>query len=290
MRGTFVAVGIAPQRHLNLRYMSSSSRSRSVGVEARARPSCPSAPVGDHRRDARGHLGADRARRSRPRRRARRSRAARAAPSGGRRPAHAVVDRLAARGRVSSSSATASKRNGNSRRLTTKPGVSGTSTAVLPSAAQSARARSRVSSSAAGGKTSSTRSIFGTGLKTCRPTKRSGRPGRLRRASATDSARGRRGQDRAVRRGARRARAAARPWRRLLGDRLDDEGGVAQRLEVVGYGHVARADAAAPLDQLLHLRGRGVRAARPQHDLAVLGRDARKPGGDGAAAGDPDPF
>ena len=76
----------------------------------------------------------------------------------------------------------------------------------------------------------------------------------------------------------------------LLGDRLDDEGGVAQGVEVVGYGHVARAHAAAPLDQPLHLRGGGVRAARPQDDLAVLGRHAREPGGDGAASGDPDPF
>ena len=76
----------------------------------------------------------------------------------------------------------------------------------------------------------------------------------------------------------------------LLGDRLDDERGVAQRLEVVRTRHVARADAAAPLDQLLDPRRGGVRAARPQHDLAVLGRDAREAGGDGAAAGDADPF
>jgi hypothetical protein len=76
----------------------------------------------------------------------------------------------------------------------------------------------------------------------------------------------------------------------LLGDRLDDEGRVPKHIEVIGYGDHARAYAAALLDQLLDLRGGGVRATRPEHDLAVLRRDAREPGGDGAASGDPDPF
>ena len=78
---------------------------------------------------------------------------------------------------VLSISRTASNRNGNSSRFTTKPGVSGTSTAVLPSVAHSARARSRVSSGGLGRERGdSISSIFGTGLKTCRPTKRSGWP------------------------------------------------------------------------------------------------------------------
>ena len=48
--------------------------------------------------------------------------------------------------------------------------------------------------------------------------------------------------------------------------------------------------AAALLDQALDLRGRGVRPARPEHDLAVLGGDAGEAGGDGASSGDADPF
>ena len=52
---------------------------------------------------------------------------------------------------VSTSSSTASNRYGNSSRLTTKPGVSGTSTGVLPSSSHRARARARTSSCGLGG-------------------------------------------------------------------------------------------------------------------------------------------
>jgi hypothetical protein len=68
------------------------------------------------------------------------------------------------------------KSSGKSSRLTTKPGVSGTSTAVLPSRSQSASLRTRVSSLATAGKTSSTSGIRSTGLKTWIPANRSGRP------------------------------------------------------------------------------------------------------------------
>src|SRR3954464_253773 len=61
---------------------------------------------------------------------------------------------------------------GKDRRFPTKPGGSGTSTAVLPSVSHRSRARWRVASVAAAGKASSTSFILGTGLKTCSPTKR----------------------------------------------------------------------------------------------------------------------
>src|SRR6476469_4986619 len=63
---------------------------------------------------------------------------------------------------------TASKRSGKSSRLTTKPARSGTSTAVLPSAAHQASAVSR-EPAAPSGKQTSTSFIRGTGLNTCRP-------------------------------------------------------------------------------------------------------------------------
>ena len=63
-----------------------------------------------------------------------------------------------------------------------------------------------------GGKTSSTRSIFGTGLNTCSPTKRPGRP--VASASAlTESAEVVRGEDRPVRRAAAEAAQQRRAWR-----------------------------------------------------------------------------
>ena len=65
---------------------------------------------------------------------------------------------------VSDISSTALNRYGNSSRLTTKPGMSGTSTGVLPSASHRFRARSRVSSVACGGNASSISCIRGTGL------------------------------------------------------------------------------------------------------------------------------
>ena len=81
-------------------------------------------------------------------------------------------------------------------------------------APRTARGRARASSSlAAAGNASSTRSIFGTGLNTCRPTKRSGRPD-ASASSAIDSdevvvARIASGRASAAELG-----AAARPWRR----------------------------------------------------------------------------
>ena len=70
---------------------------------------------------------------------------------------------------VSCASSTAWKANGNSSRLTTNPGTSGTSTTVLPIASHSSAEAERVASSAWSGKASSTRSIRWTGLNTCRP-------------------------------------------------------------------------------------------------------------------------
>ncbi len=60
--------------------------------------------------------------------------------------------------------------------MTTKPAWSGTSTAVLPSAAHQASARSRVSSLIPSGKQTSTSCIRGTGLKTWSPKRRPGIP------------------------------------------------------------------------------------------------------------------
>ena len=93
-------------------------------------------------------------------------------------PAPSVMHRSMSSGLIpdSSCSATALNRYGKSRRLTTKPGRSGTSTGVLSNASQSARALARVASVASSGKASSTSSIFGTGWKTCSPTKRSDAP------------------------------------------------------------------------------------------------------------------
>ena len=119
---------------------------------------------------------------------------------------------------------------GNSSRLTTKPAMSGTSTASLSSATQSAAARSRVLADVASGNASSTRRIFATGLKTCSPTKSSGRP-EASASSETDS------DDVVVK----ESRAARRPvelgeqralQRGVLADRLDDERRVGERLEV----------------------------------------------------------
>ena len=72
---------------------------------------------------------------------------------------------------VSAMSSTALNKYGNRRRLTTKPGMSGTSIGVFPSALQSSRARWRVLRLASGGKASSTSFIFGTGLNRWKPTK-----------------------------------------------------------------------------------------------------------------------
>src|SRR4051794_5558028 len=87
---------------------------------------------------------------------------------------------------VSSWKTTALNRYGNRSRLTTKPGRSGTSTGVLPSASHRAKARSRVLPLTPCGNASSTSFIRGTGLKTCRPTKRSGWP-EAWASSATES-------------------------------------------------------------------------------------------------------
>ena len=77
----------------------------------------------------------------------------------------------------SSSSSTASNSYGKSSRLTTKPGMSGTSTAVLPSASHSFSVQGAcLGRRRPPGKDSSTSFIFSTGLNTCRPTKRSARP------------------------------------------------------------------------------------------------------------------
>ena len=129
----------------------------------------------DERSRSRSGIAGRSTRRSPSRRRGRRSRAAPAAPSAGRRPSSCSGRCLGGAGPSPASSSIASNRYGNSSRLTTKPGMSGTSTGVLPIATQSARERARVSSLASCGNTSSTSSIRGTGLNTCRPAKRSGR-------------------------------------------------------------------------------------------------------------------
>ena len=69
----------------------------------------------------------------------------------------------------------ASSVNGRLQRLTRKPGPSAASITCLPSASPSERARASASGELAAPATSSTSRIFGTGLKKCSPTTRSGR-------------------------------------------------------------------------------------------------------------------
>src|SRR3954452_23513985 len=142
----------------------------------------------------------------------------------------------------SSAKRTASNRNGHRSRLTTKPAQSGTSTARLPSIAATACARSRVAGAASAGNASSTSSIRATGLKTWKPTKRSGRA--LDPATAGGAARLGERVDRERRRG--RAEHGAVVETRLepgeqlelcverLRDRLDDERAVLEPLRQVG--------------------------------------------------------
>ena len=65
---------------------------------------------------------------------------------------------------------------GTSRRFTTKPGVSLQLTGVLPQASPNARAAAKTSSFVSSVRTTSTKRINCTGLKKCRPMKRSLRP------------------------------------------------------------------------------------------------------------------
>ena len=67
-----------------------------------------------------------------------------------------------------------SSRYGTSSRFTTKPGVSFARTTVLPTFSPKPQAASKTSSVVSSVRTTSTRRISGTGLKKCRPTKRSG--------------------------------------------------------------------------------------------------------------------
>ena len=148
-------------------------------------------------------------------------------------------------------------------------------------------AASRVSSVAAAREDSSTSFILVTGLNTCRPTKRSGRPLRLPRARATES-------DEVV--VARMAspgehvgelrRAAPRLRRHVLGDRLDDDG-------AAGSSERSVTDASQRSLQLRAPARSSARAARcgptgpPVADLAAAAR--REPAGDRPAARYPEP-
>ena len=207
-------------------------------------------------------------------RRARRSRAGRGAHRVAGAEAHAGVDRLGSRP-VSSISRTALNRYGNRSRLTTKPGVRDLDRLLAQRHAQRARAR-RVSSSPRR-EHELDEVIFGTGLNTCRPAKRSGRP-LASASSSTDS-------DDVVE--ARIARRAARPQvapaARLrvgvLDDRLDDEVASAS---ASGVAPDAQAFTVAP-SPLADARtwasacSRRVVGARQYDDVATRGGDGRQP-------------
>ena len=206
MRGTFVAVGMLPtppQSVLNIspvRYVEAPP-----GLLAER-------AVRDHRLDPGGHRAPRSSGRSPPTRRARRSRAARAGPSGGRRPARMQSSIACGSSPLSSSSATASNRNGNSSRLTTKPGVSGhLDRGLAERGAERARARARL--------------VVGLRreheldqvhlrdrVEHVQADEALG-PAGLRRERGDRQRRRRRGQDRAVRRAAAELGAAAPPWR-----------------------------------------------------------------------------
>ena len=109
--------------------------------------------------------------------------------------------------------------------------MSGTSTASLSSATQSAAARARVVSDACSGKASSTSLIFATGLKTCSPTNSSGRPDAS--ASSDDrQRRGRRAEDRVRPGDPVELREQVALQRRVLAHRLDEERRLGERVEV----------------------------------------------------------
>jgi hypothetical protein len=75
--------------------------------------------------------------------------------------------------------------------------------------------------------------------------------------------------------------------RGVLDDRLDDDGRLAQAVQVAGHLDVGRARLAALGEAALRALRRPVRA-RPQHDLAVVRGDRGQPAGDPAAARDAD--
>ena len=294
MRGTFVAIGTIPtssQSRLNISLRPDAEAGAGLVVStgrSPARPSCRARRPSIIAVDPRGHRRARSSGRSPRRRRGRRSRAAPAAPSGDRRRAACTRRSRRARARlVQERDRVEQVReeqavDDEARRIRDLHGrfpvrrrARGRARASPRRPRRGRRARSGPSSA--------------TGLNTCRPTKRCGRPV-ARARSRTERA------DVVV---ARIVPLVAEPPQppeqlglrgRLLGDRLHDEGGVAEAVEIGGYGYVARAQAAALLDEALDLGVRGVRPAGPEDHLTVLGRDACEPGGDGPAPGDPDPL
>ena len=119
-----------------------------VGEEARAWSCGRAQPSSTRSTSSWGTSRADRLADRHATRRARRSPAARAAPSASPRRASCTGRRRPRASAGLAISSTALNRYGNSSRLTTNPGMSGTSTAVLPSASHSAQARSRVAGAA----------------------------------------------------------------------------------------------------------------------------------------------
>ena len=181
---------------------------------------------------------------------------------------------------------TASNRYGNSNRLTTKPGMSGTSTGVLPIATHSWWVRARVSGLASSGNTTSTSAIRGTGLKTCSPAKRSGWPLACA-SSAIDS-------DEVVVASTAPVPRVARELAEIgqdrgfaamvLDDRLHQEARGVELVEVGRDLDPAGVGAAVELvAALCDARSRpvgGFAGARPQHDVGASGRDGRQPARD----------
>ena len=179
---------------------------------SRARPSCRPRP----RRRARAPSRAPRpraTRRSRPPRRGPTKSSSASGPIGW--PAPSVMHASTSVGRhaVSSAKRTASNRNGNSSRLTTKPGWSGTSTARFSSGAPSAWARSRVVGGGLAGNASSMSSIRGDRVEDVEADEALGPPAGRRRAR-DGQRRGRRSRAPRPERDGRRAARTARAWRR----------------------------------------------------------------------------
>ena len=214
-------------------------------------------------------------------------------PSGWPAPSRMQVSIASGSSPVRSISRTASNRNGNSRRLTTKPAVSGTSTAVLPSASHSAYARARVAVRGRGREGELDQVHLRDRVEDVQPDEAvgpAGRVGELGRPTATRSSS--RGSRR--RAAARRARRPARALAAVSSTIASTTKLAAARSALSqvtctlpltfapAFSHSSR-DAAVGLV-------RGPVGARPYDHRSALRGYGRQPARDGSASGDSDSF
>ena len=192
---------------------------------------------------------------------------------------------------LSDSSSTALNRYGNSSRLTTNPGMSGTSTGVLPRDSHRRRARSRVSALASGGNASSIELHPRHRVERMQADEALGVPAGVRQLG--DRQRGGRGGEHGAGAGVAGELAEVRQHRGLaavvLDDRLDQEGGGGQLVEIGHDPDAVGIEALQLRARLRHARagalGRVIRS-RPQQHVAVFGGGDRQATGDDARAGD----